>query len=102
LIPDFFGQGKDGVRFNVFSSGPHVSARDKGFIFEEGYRGSNIEGEVGTGRGLYFIRNVVETHGGQVGVDQTPDGNDFYFVLPVFSDQETVTEPLPAESSPPA
>ncbi len=101
LIHDFFGAGKDGVRFNVFSSGPHIPPQDKGFIFEEGFRGSNIEGEVGTGRGLYFIRNVVETHGGQVGVDQTPDGNDFYFVLPVFSDQETVTE-LPAEASQPA
>jgi signal transduction histidine kinase len=94
LIHDFFGPGKDGVRFNVFSSGPHIPARDKEFIFEEGYRGSNIEGEVGTGRGLYFIRNVVETHGGQVGVDQTPDGNDFYFVLPVFSDQEATTDLL--------
>ena len=97
LIRDFFGPGKDGVRFNVFSSGPHIPARDKEFIFEEGFRGSNIEGEVGTGRGLYFIRNVVETHGGQVGVDQTSDGNDFYFVLPVFSDQEASPELLSAE-----
>jgi signal transduction histidine kinase len=96
LIPDFFGPGKDGVRFNVFSSGPHIPSQDLQFIFEEGYRGSNIEGEVGTGRGLYFIRNVVETHGGQVGCDHTPDGNDFYFVLPVFSDQEAAIEPLPA------
>jgi signal transduction histidine kinase len=100
LIPNFFGTGKDGVRFNVFSSGPHIPARDKELIFEEGYRGSNIEGEVGTGRGLYFIRNVVETHGGQVGVDQTPDGNDFYFVLPVFSDQENSSELLSADSPP--
>jgi signal transduction histidine kinase len=97
LLRDFFGPGKDGVRFNVFSSGPHIPARDKDLIFEEGYRGSNIEGEVGTGRGLYFIRNVVETHGGQVGVDQTQDGNDFYFVLPVFSDQEASPELLAAE-----
>jgi signal transduction histidine kinase len=93
LIPNFFGPGKDGVRFNVFSSGPHIPPKDQEFIFEEGFRGSNIEAEVGTGRGLYFIRNVVETHGGQVGVDQTPDGNDFYFVLPVFSDQETALNP---------
>lgn len=97
LLPNFFGPGKDGVRFNVFSSGPHIAPQDMEVIFEEGFRGSNIEGEVGTGRGLYFIRNVVETHGGQVGVDQSPDGNDFYFVLPVFSDQEATSEPLPAD-----
>lgn len=100
LIPDFFGPGKDGVRFNVFSSGPHISPRDKALIFEEGFRGSNVEGEVGTGRGLYFVRNVVETHGGQVGVEQTPDGNDFYFVLPVFSDQETAGSSLSGEATP--
>lgn len=100
LIPDFFGQGKDGVRFNVFSSGPHIPPRERELIFEEGYRGSNIEGEVGTGRGLYFVRNVVETHGGQVGCEQTPDGNDFYFVLPVFSDQESPAEPLATETPP--
>ncbi len=97
LLRDFFGPGKDGVRFNVFSSGPHIPTRDKDLIFDEGYRGSNIEGEVGTGRGLYFIRNVVETHGGQVGVDHTQDGNDFYFVLPVFSDQEASAELLAAD-----
>lgn len=88
-IPDFFGPGKDGVRFNVFSSGPPIPPEDRALIFEEGYRGHNTESEVGTGRGLYFIRNVVETHGGQVGVDITPDGNDFYFVLPIFADQES-------------
>ncbi|MGQ9921925.1 MAG: sensor histidine kinase [Desulfobacca sp.] len=94
LIPNFFGPGKDGIRFNVFSSGPPIPPEDRVLIFEEGYRGHNTESEVGTGRGLFFIRNVVETHGGQVGVDITPDGNDFYFVLPIFSDQEaTLAEP---------
>ena len=39
LIPDFFEPGKDGVRFNVFSSGPHIPPKDKALIFEEGYRG---------------------------------------------------------------
>lgn len=90
LLPDFFGSGKDGVRFNVFTSGPPIPDQDRDLIFEEGYRGSNVEGEVGTGRGLYFIRIVVETHGGVVGVESTPDGNDFYFVLPVYAAEESL------------
>ncbi|MBW1917712.1 MAG: sensor histidine kinase [Deltaproteobacteria bacterium] len=84
LVKDFFGPGKDGIRFNVFSSGPHVPPPDIEHIFDEGYRGSNIGGEVGTGRGLYFMRNVIETHGGQVGYEPTSEGNDFYFILPVL------------------
>ncbi|AEB09522.1 GAF domain-containing sensor histidine kinase [Desulfobacca acetoxidans] len=99
LIPDFFGPGKDGVRFNVFTSGPRIPQEDIGRIFEEGYRGGNVEGEVGTGRGLYFVRNVVETHGGSVGCEYTGDGNDIYFVLPVFSDQDAGLGPLTAELS---
>ena len=54
-------------------------------IFEEGYRGSNVETEVGTGRGLYFVRNVIETHGGVVGYEPTDGGNNFYFILPMLA-----------------
>jgi signal transduction histidine kinase len=49
---------------------------------------------VGTGRGLYFVRNVVETHGGRVGYEPTWEGNNFYFILPVVAAPEG---PLPTE-----
>ena len=89
-LKDFFGPGKDGIKFNVFTTGPHIPPEDVPRIFEECYRGSNIEAEVGTGRGLYFVRNVIETHGGVVGYEPTHEGNNFYFVLPLV----TGTEPL--------
>ena len=87
-LPDFFGPGKNGVKFNVFTTGPHIPPEDVPRIFEEGYRGSNIEAEVGTGRGLYFVRNVIETHGGVVGYEPTQEGNNFYFVLPAVTGPE--------------
>jgi signal transduction histidine kinase len=87
-LKDFFGPGKDGIKFNVFSTGPHIPPEDVPRIFEEGYRGSNIEAEVGTGRGLYFVRNVIETHGGMVGYEPTHEGNNFYFVLPLITGLE--------------
>jgi len=93
LVPNFFGPGKDGIKFNVFTTGPHIPWEDVPRIFDEGYRGSNVNGEVGTGRGLYFVRNVIETHGGAVGYEPTPGGNNFYFVLPVL-----VTPEKPLES----
>lgn len=83
LLHDYFGPGKDGVKFNVFTTGPHIPPEDVPHIFDEGYRGTNVDGEVGTGRGLFFVRNVVETHGGEAGYEATPGGNNFYFVLPL-------------------
>ncbi|MDD2903170.1 MAG: ATP-binding protein [Syntrophales bacterium] len=91
---DYFGPGKDGIKFNMFTTGPHIAPADRGHIFEEGYRGSNIDGEVGTGRGLYFVRNVIETHGGEVGYEPTSGGNNFYFILPLVVSPE---RPLAAE-----
>ncbi len=90
LLQDYFGPGKDGVKFNVFTTGPHLPPEDVPHIFDEGYRGTNIDGEVGTGRGLFFVRNVVETHGGEVGYEATPGGNNFYFVLPLVVTPETI------------
>jgi signal transduction histidine kinase len=88
VLKDFFGPGKDGIKFNVFTTGTHIPPGDIPKIFEEGYRGSNIEAEVGTGRGLYFVRNVIETHGGVVGYEPTYEGNNFYFVLPLVTGAE--------------
>jgi len=88
LLKDYFGPGKDGVKFNVFTTGPHIPPADLPHIFDEGYRGSNVDGEVGTGRGLYFMRNVIETHGGEVGYEATPGGNNLYFVLPLVAAPE--------------
>jgi signal transduction histidine kinase len=94
VLHEYFGPGKDGIKFNMFTTGPHIPPGDRGHIFEEGYRGSNIDGEVGTGRGLYFVRNVIETHGGEVGYEPTPGGNNFYFILPLVVSPE---RPLAAE-----
>jgi signal transduction histidine kinase len=93
LLKDYFGPGKDGVRFNVFTTGPHIPPADIPHIFEEGYRGSNVDGEVGTGRGLYFVRNVIETHEGEVGYEATRGGNNFIFILPLVAAPEGALTP---------
>ncbi|MBF0568425.1 MAG: sensor histidine kinase [Nitrospirae bacterium] len=83
IIKDYFGPGKDGVKFNVFSSGQHIKPEERARIFEEGYRGSNVAQRPGTGHGLTFIKNAVEIHGGVFGYEPVDLGNNFYFVLPV-------------------
>ncbi len=81
-IKNFFGPGKDGVKYNVFSTGPHIKPEEQGKLFDEGFQGSNAMGRPGTGHGLSFIKNIVELHGGVVGYEPTNYGNNFYFILP--------------------
>jgi signal transduction histidine kinase len=82
VLKDFFGPGRDGIKYNVFSTGPHVNQGERGKIFEDEYRGSNAANLPGTGHGLAFIKNVVELHGGVAGYEPTQYGNNFYFILP--------------------
>ena len=82
LLKDYFGPGKDGIKYNVFSTGPHIRTEDRGRIFEEQYRGIDVKNKPGTGHGLAFVKNVIEIHGGVVGYEPTQYGNNFYFIIP--------------------
>jgi signal transduction histidine kinase len=80
---NFFGPGRDGIKLNVFTSGPAIPPETAAHLFEEGVRGENASGEYGTGHGLYFIREVVRLHGGVEGYEATSLGNNFFFILPM-------------------
>ncbi|MEA2114711.1 MAG: HAMP domain-containing sensor histidine kinase [Thermodesulfobacteriota bacterium] len=81
-IDNFPEPGKKSVKFNVFTTGPHLSEKEGYRIFKEGVRGTDSTNIPGTGHGLSFIRHVVELHGGTVGYEPTSEGNNFYFILP--------------------
>lgn len=81
-LKDFFGPGKDGIKYNVFSTGPHVPADERKYIFEEGYRAKGALSKPGTGHGLTFVKNAVEIHGGIAGYEPTQYGNNFFFIIP--------------------
>jgi signal transduction histidine kinase len=83
IIKDYFGPGKDGVKYNLFSSGPHINPDEAGRIFEEGFRGGDTMERPGTGHGLAFVKNVLELHKGRTGYEATLYGNNFYFILPL-------------------
>jgi two-component system OmpR family sensor kinase len=50
----------------VKDRGIGIPESDRSHLFERYHRGSNAGGIVGTGLGLYFVRTVVELHGGEV------------------------------------
>ena len=82
LLENYFGKEKDGIQFNVFSTGPQITKQDASKLFEEGFRGGNVEKEYGTGHGLQFIKEVIDLHEGVVGYEPMDQGNNFYFILP--------------------
>jgi signal transduction histidine kinase/putative methionine-R-sulfoxide reductase with GAF domain len=81
------GDRADGhVRLVVKDHGIGIPAAARGRLFEKFYRVNDPElnNVVGTGIGLYLVRQVVEGHGGKVGVDSEPgQGSAFEIDLPV-------------------
>lgn len=83
MVQNFPRYGQSGVKFNVFTTGPEMSRQEGERLFEEGTRGQGVDTVPGTGHGLSFIRQVVEMHGGIAGYEPTPQGNNFFVILPV-------------------
>ena len=86
FLPNYFGTGQDGVKFNVFTTGCHLRPEEAQSLYTDGFRGEAGKDKPGTGHGLAFIKQVVEIHGGVVGYEPTEMGNNFYFILPYSSD----------------
>jgi signal transduction histidine kinase len=73
---------REGVRFEVRDTGPGISAEYLPRLFERFFR---IPGAPpgGAGLGLYICKEIVEAHGGQIGVESDPGhGAIFWFTLP--------------------
>jgi signal transduction histidine kinase len=69
------------VRFEVADSGPGIPLDAQAAIFDKFVRVPSTPG--GTGLGLSIARDVVEAHGGRIGVDSTPGhGATFWFTVP--------------------
>jgi signal transduction histidine kinase len=98
IIQDFFGPGKPGIKFNVYTTGPHIPSEEVSRIFDEGFRGTGSENKQGVGHGLHFVKKVVEVHGGVVGYEATNLGNNLFFALPLqYTIKEIMDLPLVAE-----
>jgi signal transduction histidine kinase len=82
VLKDYFGQSSPGIKLWVTSSGNPLKLKNPMDVFRPGFRADNVARESGTGRGLYFCRQVVELHGGSVGYRHVDRGNEFYFILP--------------------
>ena len=79
-----------------------IAVRDRGIgiprelrerIFEKFYRGPESVSAPGSGLGLYICQNVVEAHGGSIGLNQDSDvGTEISFTLPRRGSRELTAE----------
>jgi two-component system, NtrC family, sensor histidine kinase KinB len=75
-------EGEASVRFEVKDTGPGIPPEYHERIFERFFR---VPGSPsgGVGLGLYLAREVVEAHGGRIGVESAPGlGSRFWFTVP--------------------
>ncbi len=72
------------VRIWVEDRGPGIATEERTRIFEKFYRGAASEKvPSGTGLGLAIAREIVDSHGGSIFVeDAEPHGSRFVIVLP--------------------
>lgn len=73
------------VRFTVRQKGPGIPRSEQARLFQRYYRASTSEHVPGgSGLGLAIVKDIVEMHGGSVGVDSRPSGGTaFWFTLPI-------------------
>ncbi len=75
----------DRVRIEIRDDGPGISERNRERVFERFYRvdPGRSRDIGGTGLGLSIVKHLVESMGGQVGVEANePQGSTFWFDLP--------------------
>ena len=87
-------EGMPHVQISVRDEGPGLTAEDKQKVFGKMQRLSAkpTGGEHSTGLGLYIVKQLVEAHGGCVGVNSIQgQGAVFWFTLPQSNEQATTS-----------
>jgi two-component system sensor histidine kinase MprB len=88
----------DGGQLTVRDHGPGVPAAERPHVFDRFYRGDSARGRPGSGLGLAIVRQVAETHGGSIAVEDAPGGGALFRLTlrPVDTRPASAPERAPA------
>lgn len=68
----------------VSDNGVGISQQQSDRLFDLYFRGASIRNSVSLGLGLYLCKQIINTHGGEIGVNSALDaGAIFWFTLPI-------------------
>jgi two-component system sensor histidine kinase MprB len=76
----------------VRDHGPGVPEADRPFIFERFYRSDRARGQPGSGLGLAIVRQIAESHGGNVDVEDA-EGGGARFRLVLLRSERRLSSP---------
>lgn len=86
------------LHFRISDRGPGISEEGQTKLFKEFSQLEAADGvkRAGSGLGLMICKEIVEAHGGQVGIEsQVGKGSTFWFVIPAFAEKKKVQEKKP-------
>ncbi len=87
--------GENKATIKVSDEGPGISPDDLPLVFDK-FQQTKAKSELnikGTGLGLAIVKNIVEAHGGEVGViSELGKGTTFWFTVPRYRDTEDSAE----------
>lgn len=82
-------QQSDEILCRICDNGPGVKSEDINHVFEKYWTGG-VRGRSGTGLGLFICKSIVEAHGGQIFVENIPEGGAcFSFTLPLLDSERS-------------
>jgi two-component system sensor histidine kinase BaeS len=73
-------RGSDAV-LEVIDTGPGIPEHEQPLVWQRFYQGETGRMAMGNGIGLAVVKELVDAHGGTVGVDEGPGGGARFFVL---------------------
>lgn len=79
-------ENENEIKVSVIDTGIGIDKHDIPYIFERFYKvnGKQYYSEKGSGLGLVITKEIVENHGGEIGVmSKIMEGSSFYFTLPI-------------------
>lgn len=87
IVTLFVSNSNDNSTIRIADNGIGIAAREQRRVFDKFYRVSqgNRHDTKGYGLGLYYVRNIVERHGGKIAIRSAlGKGTEFEITLPIY------------------